>query len=223
MSPLTAGNFPLARVRIRQHVNPLSQKYLRVLEAPDWHDVYQEPSLPLHLDIGCARGRFPLRMAQKHPDWNFLGVEIRQPLVLEANENRDRLGLQNLHYLFGNINVEPEYFFAALPPTLQRVTIQFPDPWFKQRHNKRRVAQPELVAAIAKALPPGGEVFLQSDVAVVAEDMRERWAENNRFRAVHNSPWLEANPLEIPTEREIACFNLQRPVYRCLFTRTIDH
>lgn len=209
----------MGRVRIRQHVNPLSNKYRQVLESPDWPTVYDDLSQPLHLDIGCARGRFPLKMAQKYPDWNFLGVEIRQPLVLEANENRDRLGLKNLYYLFGNINVEPEQFFAALPTTLQRVSIQFPDPWFKQRHNKRRVAQPDLVMVIAKALPSGGEVLLQSDVELVAQDMKDRFAENTDFALTHNSPWLEENPLLVPTEREIACFKLHRPVYRCLFLR----
>lgn len=209
----------MARVRIRQHVNPLSEKYRQVVSCPDWAIVYDNVQRPLHLDIGCARGRFPLKMAQQYPDWNFLGVEIRQPLVLEANETGDRLELKNLHYLFGNINVEPEKFFAALPPTLQRVSIQFPDPWFKQRHNKRRVAQPELVTAIAKALPAGGEVLLQSDVEPVAQDMRERFAENDNFVFTHDTPWLEENPLGVPTEREIACFNLQRPVYRCLLQR----
>ena len=158
-------------------------------------------------------------MAQQHSDWSFLGVEIRQPLVLEANENRDRLSLKNLHYLFGNINVEPHQFFSALPPTLQRVSIQFPDPWFKQRHNKRRVAQPDLVMAIARALPPGGKVLLQSDVEPVAQDMKDRFTENSNFALTHSSPWLAENPLSVPTEREIACFNLHRPVYRCLFER----
>ncbi|MBE9204338.1 tRNA (guanosine(46)-N7)-methyltransferase TrmB [Synechocystis salina LEGE 06099] len=209
----------MARVRIRQHVNPLSHKYRQVLACLDWATVYDNIQRPLHLDIGCARGRFPLKMAQEHPDWNFLGVEIRQPLVLEANETGDRLGLKNLHYLFGNINVEPEKFFSALPPTLQRVSIQFPDPWFKQRHNKRRVAQPELVMAIANALPPGGEVLLQSDVEPVAEDMKERFAENPNFAFTHDTPWLAENPLGVPTEREIACFNLHRSVYRCLLQR----
>jgi tRNA (guanine-N7-)-methyltransferase len=212
-------NFPLARVRVRQHVNPLSHKYRQSFTVPDWATVYANLRQPLHLDIGCARGRFLLNLASQWPDWNFLGVEIREPLVIEANQIADRQGLSNLQFLYGNINVEPEHFFATLPQLLQQVSIQFPDPWFKQRHNKRRVAQPELVTAIAKFLQPNGEVFLQSDVEIVAQEMKDRFAENNQFVLTHQTPWLPENPLPVATEREIACFNLNRPVYRCLFRK----
>ncbi|MFM1842347.1 MAG: hypothetical protein RLZZ490_1083 [Cyanobacteriota bacterium] len=209
----------MARVRVRQHVNPLSHKYRQRLAVPDWETIYADRQRPLHLDIGSARGRFLLNLAPQWPDWNFLGVEIREPLVLEANQLAADQGLHNLHFLFGNINVEPEHFLATLPQPLQRVTIQFPDPWFKQRHLKRRVAQPELVTAIAKFLVPNGEVFLQSDVESVAQEMKERFSENNQFILTHTTPWLPHNPLTVPTEREIACFNLNRPVYRCFFRK----
>jgi tRNA (guanine-N7-)-methyltransferase len=187
------------------------------LAVPSWETVYPNLHRPLHLDIGCARGRFLLNLAPQSPDWNFLGVEIRAPLVIEANQIAERQGLNNLYFLFGNINVEPAQFLATLPQPLQRISIQFPDPWFKQRHNKRRVAQPELVTAIAQFLSPGGDVFLQSDVESVAQEMKDRFAENQQFILAHETPWLTQNPLTVPTEREIACFNLERPVYRCLF------
>lgn len=209
----------MARVRVRQHVNPLSHKFRHPLALPDWPTVYDRPDRPLHLDIGCARGRFLLNLAPQCPDWNYLGVEIREPLVMEANAIVQRQGQRNLHFLFGNINVEPEKILAALPQPLQRVSIQFPDPWFKQRHMKRRVAQPELVAAIAQYLAPAGEVFLQSDVEAVAQEMKDRFAENAALTLTHTSLWLAENPLFVPTEREIACNNLGRPVYRCLFRK----
>ena len=72
----------MGRVRVRQHVNPLSQKYSSVIEAPDWAKIYRNPQQPLHLDIGCARGKFLLQIAQIQPDINFLGVEIREALVM---------------------------------------------------------------------------------------------------------------------------------------------
>ena len=158
----------MPRVRIRQHVNPLSAKYQKVIQCPEWPTVFAKPHQPLHLDIGCARGRFVENLAQHSPEWNVLGVEIREPLVIEANLNRNRLNLENCYFLFGNINIKPDAFLANLPPNcLQRVSIQFPDPWFKQRHSKRRVVQPDLVTAIANALPPAGDVFLQSDVLLL--------------------------------------------------------
>ncbi|BFM38472.1 tRNA (guanosine(46)-N7)-methyltransferase TrmB [Synechocystis sp. LKSZ1] len=210
----------MARVRVRQHVNPLSQKYRTPIACPDWSMIYADGGRPLHLDIGCARGKFLLNLAQAQTDWNFLGVEIREPLVLEANEQVVHLGRNNVHFLFGNINIAPLLFLQALAPNLRRVSIQFPDPWFKQRHSKRRVMQPELVVALAQVLPLGGQVFIQSDVLAMAEAMGARLAEQPCFQRTHHDPWLAENPFSVPTEREIACAKLGRPVYRLLFEKS---
>lgn len=209
----------MTRVRVRQHVNPLSQKYRTAIAVPDWSQIYGNVSQPLHLDIGCARGKFLLQMAPLQPDWNFLGVEIRESLVIEANQQRDRLALNNLHFLFGNMNSTPLLFLNSLPATLTRVSIQFPDPWFKQRHSKRRVVQPELVTALGEVLSLQGQILLQSDVELVAQEMSDRFLENPRFQKTHIEPWLTLNPFPVSTERENACLNLERPVYRVLLTK----
>jgi tRNA (guanine-N7-)-methyltransferase len=209
----------LTRVRVRQHVNPLSQKYRTAIAVPDWSQIYGNVSQPLHLDIGCARGKFLLQMAPLQPDWNFLGVEIRESLVIEANQQRDRLALNNLHFLFGNMNSTPLLFLNSLPATLTRVSIQFPDPWFKQRHSKRRVVQPELVTALGEVLSLQGQILLQSDVELVVQEMSDRFLENPRFQKTHIEPWLTLNPFPVSTERENACLNLERPVYRVLLTK----
>lgn len=212
----------MARVRVRQHVNPLNSKYQTPIQPPNWQQIYADTTQPLHLDIGCARGRFLLQMAQLHPQTNFLGLEIRKPLVDEANEDRDRLNLTNLHFLFCNINIS----YTPLLQSLQRgvlkwITIQFPDPWFKQRHMKRRVVQPELVDALATYLIEEGIIFVQSDVESVAIEMRERISKNPHFRQLHRETWLETNPFSVPTEREIATLTNNEPVYRAGFQKTL--
>ncbi|BAY45371.1 tRNA (guanine-N(7))-methyltransferase [Scytonema sp. HK-05] len=210
----------MAVVRVRQHVNPLSQKYQTPLSPIEWEKIYAKPNQPLHLDIGCARGRFLLSMAKTEPNWNFLGLEIREPLVIEANKWRDELGLTNLHYLFCNVNNSLRSLLSSLPKgTLQRVTIQFPDPWFKNRHAKRRIVQPELVVELAESLIPGGIVFLQSDIEFVAVEMRDRFAEHPGFQRRGAGEWLAENPLPVPTEREIGTMNKGEPVYRAVFEK----
>jgi tRNA (guanine-N7-)-methyltransferase len=189
---------------------------------PDWSQVYADASQPLHLDIGCARGRFLYEIAPQQPQWNFLGLEIRQPLVDEANEWRDRENLTNLHYLYCNANVTSEPLLRSLPDNvLKRVSIQFPDPWFKKRHQKRRVVQPELVADLAEYLVAGGEVFLQSDVEEVAVEMCDRFDEHPAFVRTEET-WLADNPLGVPTEREVATYNKGEPVYRAMFVKQVD-
>jgi tRNA (guanine-N7-)-methyltransferase len=214
------GESVLAPVRVRQHVNPLAQKYQAPVNTLEWEKIYAQPNQPLHLDIGCARGRFLLKMAEIEASWNYLGLEIREPLVVEANRLRDELALTNLHYVFCNANNSLSILLSTLPKgTLQRITIQFPDPWFKTRHAKRRVVQPELVADIAKYLAVGGVVFLQSDMEFIAVEMRDRFAEHPAFAQLGTTTWLAENPLPVPTEREIATQNKGEPVYRALFVR----
>jgi tRNA (guanine-N7-)-methyltransferase len=215
----TEGEAILAVVRVRQHVNPLARKFQTPTTPPEWEKIYAQLNQPLHLDIGCARGRFILQMAQSESNWNFLGLEIREPLVVEANRLRSELGLTNLHYLYGNANNSLQPILSSLPPgTLQRVTIQFPDPWFKTRHAKRRVVQPELIADLGKYLTIGGVVFLQSDIEYVAKEMCDRFSENPAFQK-QGEHWLTENPLPIPTEREIATQNKGEPVYRAIFMK----
>ncbi|MDJ0845853.1 tRNA (guanosine(46)-N7)-methyltransferase TrmB [Crocosphaera sp.] len=210
----------MARVRVRQHVNPLSAKYRQPLILPEWENIYLDVNQPLHLDIGCGRGKFLLQMAPLYPHINFLGVEIREPLVIEANEQRDRLQLSNLHFLFCNINLYIKPLLASFPPhLLEKVTIQFPDPWFKRSHQKRRVVQPNLVQAIADYLVDTGSVFLQSDIKEVAEEMADNFLTDTCFQKQHQDTWLPDNPFPIATEREIATLNKNEPIYRMLLQR----
>jgi tRNA (guanine-N7-)-methyltransferase len=205
-------------LRVRQHVNPLSQKYQEPATAIAWDTYYADPDQPLYLDIGCARGRFLLDLSQLHPEWNFLGIEIRQSLVEQANLIRDRWGLRNLHYAFANANIAVQ----SLCPrnSLSGAFIQFPDPWFKRRQQKRRLVQSSLVEDLAVCLRPGGFVFLQSDLLELAQQMRDRFHQHPAFEP-QTSPeeWLTANPLPVPTERELSTLELGKPVYRCQFMK----
>lgn len=209
----------MVRIRVRQHVNPLSQAYEKPVTPPDWSQVYADLSKPLHLDIGCGWGGFLMMMAQVAPEWNYLGLEIREAVVNSAIANRDLSGLDNLHYIFCNVNRSLPGLLASLPVgILQRVSIQFPDPWFKKRHQKRRIVQASLVATLAEYLADEGKVFLQSDVEEVAQQMRDRFLAHPSFSLTH-SDWLPENPLPVCTERELATLKNQGPVYRCLLVK----
>ncbi len=208
----------MVRVRVRQHVNPLADKYAQPLIVPDWASVYTQAEQPLHLDIGCGWGGFLLHMASQNPDWNFLGLEIRQPLVEVALGQA--AGIGNLHYLFTNVNANLEMLLASLPVgVLRRVTIQFPDPWFKKRHAKRRVVQPDLVAIVDRYLAADGWVFLQSDVAAVLEHMVQEFTIHPNFQVTSGSPQDTPNPFPIATERERSTLSRGLPVYRAV----LDH
>ena len=96
--------------RVRQHVNPLRSSHQQPLELPvRWPEtLFKDASLPLHLDIGCARGLFCLDYAEENPQVNILGLEIRRPLVELANGDVERLGRGNVAFITGNANCHLE-------------------------------------------------------------------------------------------------------------------
>jgi tRNA (guanine-N7-)-methyltransferase len=206
----------MPRVRIHQHVNPLSPHYRQEPKPIDLGEVFAVPSNPLHLDIGCARGRFLLRMAEADADQNFLGVEIREPLVDEANRLAREAGLENLHYSFCNAMIWLSRLLESVPDSILRtVSIQFPDPWFKKKHSKRRMVTPELVGAIAAKLATHGTIFIQSDIEILKDEICALIRSDERLI----EKVVKKSPFSIRTEREMAVENKSLPVYRAIFTK----
>ncbi len=204
----------MPRVRVHQHVNPLA-KYFRELpiEPLDFAETFRDAGLPLHLDIGCGRGRFLLEMARKDKHQNFLGVEIREPLVLEANKIRDQEMLGNLDYEFCNASIDLDVLFSDLPEEmLKTVSIQFPDPWFKKRHAKRRMVKDNLVETITAHLGQDGKVYVQTDVEFLAEEIYELFTQAGLRRSV-----LTESPMPVKSEREKSVEKRKLPVFRALY------
>ena len=155
-------------------------------------------------------------MAGAEPSWNYLGVEIREPLVEEANRLGKEAGHENLHYEFCNAMLWLDRLLEEIPPgILQAVTIQFPDPWFKKKHAKRRMVNQEMIDTIDRHLAPEGRVFIQTDIQFLAEEMFARFREDGRFEELP----LEANPFTVKTEREKAVEDKDLPVHRTLFLK----
>ncbi len=208
----------MPRVRVHQHVNPLAP-YFRFTPKPiEMAEVFVNPELPLNLDIGCARGRFILKMAELDASQNFLGVEIREPLVAEANRLAREANLTNLHYEFCNAMNEFDKLLEKLPEgILQTVTIQFPDPWFKKKHAKRRMVNAKLVATIVNHLAQNGKVFVQTDIEFLAEEMFDLFRANQNLREIS----IKENPFAIKTEREKAVEEKNMLIYRAMFEKMV--
>ena len=206
----------MPRVRVHQHVNPLAPFYRFTPKPLQIERVFADSDLPLHLDIGSARGRFLLKMAAVEPNQNFLGVEIREPLVEEANRIKEEENLYNLHYEFCNATYSLDRLFELLPSdVLQTVTIQFPDPWYKKKHAKRRMVKYNLVETVVKHLRIAGVVFIQTDVYFLAGEMFELFRRNAHLCEVE----VAEHPFAIKTEREIAVEEKGLPIYRAMFEK----
>ncbi len=205
---------------MRQHVNPLSRFFQIAKELPAPNELFDNSDLPIHLDIGCARGKFLLEMASSNKNFNFLGLEIRESLVLAAEKERNDLEINNLKYLFCNVNVSLEGWLASLLSNqVKIVSIQFPDPWFKMRHRKRRVFNDSFVYLLAKYLDEGSKIFIQTDVFDLIQEMSVLLDSSNYFEDINNKSFLIDNPFEIYTEREIYAIKENLDIFRKIYYR----
>ncbi len=207
---------------MRQHVNPLSQFFQLPLSLPSKSILFKDSCSPIHLDIGSAKGEFLIELASKYPNWNFLGLDIREPLVSSSERKRKQLELQNLKFLYCNVNISLEEWLSDLDnDQLKRVSIQFPDPWFKRKHIKRRVLKKSLLNSIARYMSKGSELFIQSDIFKLIDSMINV-IDNSTFfdrQSVEGLKWLDKNPYEVSTDRELFVLNQNLPIYRAMYIR----
>jgi tRNA (guanine-N7-)-methyltransferase len=187
---------------VRQHVNPLTGHFLvaraEAIETP--------PGLTrVEVELGCAEAKFSFDLAAAHPDWFVVGLDIREPMIERNREGAGRLGLTNLAFGYVNLNVDLVRVFA--PRSVDRFHLLFPDPWFKQRHRKRRVVGPGLLEVVAAQLVAGGELHFASDVFDLALDaMAELEGPEALELGFHNIAgawrfWRD-NPLAVSSRRE---------------------
>ncbi|MCC2659205.1 MAG: trmB [Panacagrimonas sp.] len=125
---------------------------------------------PLSFEIGFGAGDALLARAQAHPEWNHVGVEVHRPGVGRALIRAEQMELGNLRVMTRDA---VEILRTQIAPgTLHEVVIEFPDPWHKKRHHKRRLVQPAFAQLIAERLTPGGVLRLATDWAEYAVQMR---------------------------------------------------
>lgn len=200
--------------RFRQHVNPLKaaffERRLARVELPAGRDV--------EVELGCADAQFLFERSAQRPDVIPIGLEIRQDLAAEVNARAARSG-SPVRVIFCHANHDFADLFA--PASLARVYVNFPDPWFKRRHKKRRVVEPALAEAIAVALRPGGELFFQSDVWDLALDALAVLEDEPRLRnrAGAWTFWKSGNPYGVRSRREEGCEEENAPIWRLLHDR----
>ncbi len=141
---------------------------------------------PLEVDLGCGDGSFLLAMAHHAPERDFLGVERLLGRVRKVCKKASRQQLDNARVL----RLESRYVIEWLLPeaSVTRLHLLCPDPWPKLRHHRRRLVQVEFLAALRRALVPGGEFLFMSD-----HEEYFHWAEDQvaRFGQFERLPWLE--------------------------------
>ena len=201
-------------MRIRQHVNPLGLHF----EAYRGERPPLPADRPIEVEIGCADAQFLFERAATDPARTYVGLEIREELVNLVNRKARETGV-SVHAVFCQAQLHMHHVFDGR--AVDRVFVNFPDPWFKRKHHDRRMVDPVLIDAIAAVLRPGGDLFVQSDVWDIALDAMAAVERDGRFAnaAGEWSFWRAGNPYGVRSWREQNAEETGLPIWRILYRR----
>ncbi len=206
---------------MRQHVNPLSKSFDEIERIPSFIEMFGNSHLNLHLDIGCASGEFLFDLALVNTCWNYLGIEIRERLVKNAKQREKEI--KNLYFLFGNAyNILNDIQSKFILKNVKSISFNFPDPWFKKRHFKRRVIQPEFINLLSNSLQNGSLIFIKTDVKDLFDYMDSTISSNLSFKKINknNFNYLESfNPSKIKTSREKYVIINQLDIFESIYIK----
>jgi tRNA (guanine-N7-)-methyltransferase len=174
------------------------------IPGPDWRVTWEEAArrgwpeifagdvakpLPLVVELGFGRGEFLLELAAADPQQAFVGVERSFKRCVKQARRLARTPLRNLRLVAG---MAEEVVREALPDAgVACFWINFPDPWPKKRHARRRLIQPQLVALLARRLVPGGALRIATDDPAYAAWIDAVLREEPALRNLHApQAWL---------------------------------
>jgi len=191
---------------MRQHVNPLSRNFNETESIPSLTEIFGDPKLNLHLDIGCAAGEFLFDLALLNTSWNYFGIEIREKLVKTAKIKVREREIKNLYFVFGNAhNILNDAKNNFIFKNVKSISLYFPDPWFKKRHYKRRIIQPEFINILSNSLQKGSLIFIKTDVKDLFDHMDSTISSNFNFKTIDKKDFKYSesfNPNKVKTNRE---------------------
>lgn len=125
----------------------------------NWQAIYPSRQ-PLHIEIGMGKGRFLMDMAAAHPDINYLGIERYSSVLLRALQKMEQNPLPNLHFVCMDAAELTEVFEKG---EVDRIYLNFSDPWPKDRHAKRRLTSTQFLERYNEILTPDGHLEFKTD------------------------------------------------------------
>ena len=208
---------------MRQHVNPLSKNFDKFERIPSLKEMFNDSELNLHLDIGCASGEFLFDLALGNTYWNYLGIEIRERLVKTAKVKVREREIENLYFVFGNANkILSDFQSQFILNNLKSISFNFPDPWFKKRHYKRRVIQSDFIKKLSTSIKKGAFIFIKTDVEDLFKYMDFILSSNLNLKKIDKIDFdysTSFNPNRIKTNREKYVINNEFDIFESIYIK----
>lgn len=126
-----------------------------------WAEIFGNEN-PIHIEVGMGKGRFLMDMAVLHPEINYVGIEMYDSVLLRAVQKREKLetDIKNLFFIRMDARQLPEVFAEG---EVDRIYLNFSDPWPKDRHAKRRLTSDRFLAVYDKILQLDGIIEFKTD------------------------------------------------------------
>ena len=173
---------------------------------------------PIQIEVGMGKGRFIMELAQKNPGINYIGIERYSSVLLRGLQKRAELELDNIFFMCIDAKTLADVFD---PGEVNRIYLNFSDPWPKDRHAKRRLTSPEFMAVYDSVLAPEGTVEFKTDNRGLFDYSLESipaagWTVKAHTFDLHHSDMAEGN---VMTEYEIKFSAKGQPICKLVACR----
>lgn len=171
---------------------------------------------PWALEIGFGDGRFLVELARLHPDWNLLGAEVAPASVSRALRRLRREGVHQARLFRG----DARFLLRNLvgPRALERVYVNFPDPWPKKKHTHRRLLQVPFFRLLSTRLAAGGALLLTTDHPEYFEFAVREGRASGLFEVRPGPPPPEA----LRTKYAQKWLDQDKPIFHAAFTKVAE-
>lgn len=124
-----------------------------------WNELFGTDA-PIDIEVGMGKGRFLITLAQQNPEINYIGIEKFSSVLIRALEKQNELRLPNLYFLREDATELTEFFGKS---EVDRIYLNFSDPWPKDRHAKRRLPSREFLQRYDEILIQSGVIEFKTD------------------------------------------------------------
>lgn len=187
-----------------------------------WHKIFGSPN-PVHIEIGMGKGQFLLTLAGQNPDINYIGIERYSSVLLRAVEKYSAVcteDISNIRFICMDARNAADVF---APGEVDRIYLNFSDPWPKARHAARRLTSREFLSRYEKILTENGSIEFKTDNRLLF-DFSVAEIEACPFFQItactydlHRDP--DMNQGNIMTEYEEKFSSLGNPIYKLIAGR----
>ena len=159
-----------------------------------WDSVFGNRN-PIHIEVGMGKGRVIMELAQRNPQINYIGIERYSTVLLKALQKREQLPVSNICFMCIDAKELGEIFEKG---EVEKIYLNFSDPWPKDRHAKRRLTSPQFMAVYDQMLAEDGDVEFKTDNRGLFDYSLESipeagWKVKEHTFDLHHSPMAEGN------------------------------